>query len=85
MQSACSCFSHPSNAVFLSASASPPCLGFSPWYLVLEQLLVLLLRGTDVRKNLCCHLDDIIPSLNNFNFGSLGGTLFRESGGVLFN
>lgn len=61
-------------------------LGFSPWYLVLEQLLVFLpVRGPDVRKNLSCHLDDVTLSLNNFNFRFLGGMYFQESGGVLFN
>ena len=58
----------PSNAICLSLCVvNARCLniipsyvlGFSQWYLVLKYLVVIV-KGSKVRRNLCCHLGDII-------------------------
>ena len=58
----------PSNAICLSLCVvNARCLnlipsyvlGFSQWYLVLKYLVVIV-KGSKVMRNLCCHLGDII-------------------------
>lgn len=43
------------------ASASPHALGSSWWCLVLEQTLLILVRGSEVRIDLCQHHGDVTP------------------------
>lgn len=67
--SGCSCFSYTSNAVCLGLPGAglgelEPHLhvqGFSQWCLVLEELVVVLVKGSEVRNYLCYHLGDSTP------------------------
>lgn len=67
MSSMCSSFSCPPNAACVGLCGTggvlqphPRVFGFSPWCLVLEYLLVILLmRGSKLRNDLCCHLGDL--------------------------
>lgn len=64
----CSCFSYTCNAIYLGLCGKagvlqphPHVLGFSQWCLVLKRLLVLL-GGSKIRNNLCCHSGDVTPN-----------------------
>lgn len=43
-------------------------LGFSQWCFVLEEMIAVLVRGNEVRNDLCHHLSDIILLMYNFKF-----------------
>ena len=69
MRSACSHSSYPSNAGCLDLCGARGVfqphlhvLGFSQWCLVNEVVSFLLVRGSEVRNNLCHHLGDVTPS-----------------------
>ena len=75
IQSVCICFPHPSTAVCLSVQYRgvlqpySHVLEFSPWCLVHEQLLVILpLRGSEFRDDLCHHPGDITFLIMNYLF-----------------
>lgn len=62
-------FSYPSNAVCLVSVVLQPhacTLGFSQRCLILESLLVVLVRESEVRNDLCCHLGVVTLSSSLF-------------------
>lgn len=78
VQSACSCPSYPCNAVHLGFCGAggvlqphSQVLGFFQQSLVREELLVIvLMRGSLVRNDLCCYLGDVSPLLFFLSFRS---------------
>lgn len=43
-------------------------LGFSQWCFVFEEIMVVLMKGSEVRNDLCHYLSDITVLMCNFKF-----------------